>query len=100
MSKTYQKKTSRSRRKVQKLDKNAVKVDIADGQATFQMILPMNALMAEVAGSIEQMSSQAGLLMMKAMIDEEVSSDGPDEVADGLEYDGLSGSEGTVAEGS
>ena len=100
MSKTYQKKTSRSRRKVQKLDKNAVKVDIADGQATFQMILPMNALMAEVAGSIEQMSSQAGLLMMKAMIDEEVSSDGPDEVADGLEYDGLSGSEGTVAEGT
>ena len=72
MSKKYQKKTSRSRRKLQKLDKNAVKVDIADGQATFQMILPMNALMAEVAGSIEQMSSQAGLLMMKAMIDEEV----------------------------
>ena len=72
MSKKYQKKTSRSRRKLQKLDKNAVKVNIADGQATFQMILPMNALMAEVAGSIEQMSSQAGLLMMKAMIDEEV----------------------------
>ena len=47
-------------------------MDIADGQATFQMILPMNALMAEVACAIEQMSSQAGLLMMKAMIDEEV----------------------------
>ena len=62
-------KAGRSRRKLQKLDKNAVKVDIADGRATFQMILPMNALMAEVAGSIEQMSSQAGLLMMKAMID-------------------------------
>jgi transposase-like protein len=72
MSKKYQKKTSRSRRKLQKLDQNAVKVDIADGQAKFQMILPMNALMAEVAGCIEQMSSQAGLLMMKAMIDEEV----------------------------
>ena len=72
MSRKYSKKTRRSRRKLQKLDKNAVKVDIADGQATFQMILPMNAMMAEVAGSIEQMSSQAGLLMMKAMIDEEV----------------------------
>ena len=72
MSRTYRKKTHRSRRKLQKLDPNAVKVDIADGQATFQMILPMNALLAEVAGSIEQMSSQAGLLMMKAMIDEEV----------------------------
>jgi putative transposase len=72
MSKKYQKKTTRSRRKLHQLDKNAVKVDIADGQAKFQMILPMNALMAEVAGAIEQMSSQAGLLMMKAMIEEEV----------------------------
>ena len=36
------------------------------------MILSMNALMAEVAHSIEQTASQAGLLMMKAMIDEEV----------------------------
>jgi len=72
MSKKYTKKTDRSRRKLQKLEKNTVKVDIANGQATFQMVLPMNALMAEVAHSIEQMSSQAGLLMMKAMIDEEV----------------------------
>ena len=72
MAKKYTKKTKRSRRKLQKLEKNTVKVDIGDGQATFQMILPMNALMAEVANSIEQMASQAGLLMMKAMIDEEV----------------------------
>ena len=72
MSRKYTKKTNRSRRKLQKLEKNAVKVDIADGQATFQMILPMNTLMAEVANSIEQMASEAGLLMMKAMIDEEV----------------------------
>jgi len=72
MSRKYTKKTNRSRRKLQKIEKNAVKVDIADGQATFQMILPMNALMAEVANSIEQMASEAGLLMMKAMIDEEV----------------------------
>ena len=72
MSRKYTKKTNRSRRKLQKLEKNAVQVDSADGQATFQMILPMNALMAEVANSIEQMASEAGLLMMKAMIDEEV----------------------------
>ena len=72
MSRKYTEKTNRSRRKLPKLEKNAVKVDIADGQATFQMILPMNALMAEVANSIEQMASEAGILMMKAMIDEEV----------------------------
>ncbi len=72
MSKKYQKKTQRSKRKLQKLSDEAVKVDIADGQATFQMVLPMNALMAEVAHSIEEMSCQTGLLMMKAMIDEEV----------------------------
>ena len=72
MSKTYQEKTTRSRRKLQELDDQAVKVEMADGQAAFQMVLPMNALMAEVAYSIEQMACQAGLLMMKAMIDEEV----------------------------
>ena len=72
MSKRYQKKSQRSKRKLQKLPEEAVKVDIANGQATFQMVLPMNALLAEVAQSIEQMSCQTGLLMMKAMIDEEV----------------------------
>jgi putative transposase len=72
MSKRYSNKTSRSRRKLQNLPDNAVKVEIADGQATFQMVLPMNAMLAEVASSIEQTASQAGLLMMKAMIDEEV----------------------------
>jgi len=72
MSKRYSDKTSRSRRKLQKLPDNAVQVDIADGQATFQMVLPMNAMLAEVASSIEQTASQAGLLMMKGMIDEEV----------------------------
>ncbi len=72
MSKKYTKKTTRSRRKLQKLDDHRVKVDIADGQAVFQMVLPMNELLAEVAGAIESTASQAGLLMMKAMIDEEV----------------------------
>jgi len=72
MGKNYQKKTERSRRKVQQLDDSTVRVDIADGQAVFQMVLPMSELLAEVAGAIETTASQAGLLMMKAMIDEEV----------------------------
>ena len=72
MGKKYQNKTSRSRRKLHKLQENAVTVDIGGGKATFQMILPMNDLMAEVADAIEKTASQAGLLMMKAMIDEEV----------------------------
>jgi len=72
MSRKYQKKGTRSRRKIQNMDGQAVKVDLADGQAKFQMVLPMPALMAEVAGAIEQMAAQAGVLMMKAMIDEEV----------------------------
>jgi hypothetical protein len=44
MGKKYQKKTSRSRRKLHKLQENAVTVDIGGGKATFQMILPMNDL--------------------------------------------------------
>ena len=72
MGKKYQKKTRRSRRKVQDLDPNAVRVEMGDGQAVFQLMLPMNELLVEVAGAIEATASQAGLLMMKAMIDEEV----------------------------
>ena len=72
MSKKYQKKTKRSRRKLQKLPDNAVEVEIAGGQAMFQLSLPMNELMAQVADEIERAASQAGILMMKAMIDEEV----------------------------
>jgi len=73
MGKTYTKKTNRSRRKLHKLPENAVRVDIAGGRATFQMLLPMNELMAEVADAIEETASQAGLLLMKAMIDDEVN---------------------------
>lgn len=72
MSKKYANKTSRSRRKLQPLSDHVVKVDIGNGQATFQMVLPINALLAEVADEIERTACQAGLLMMKAMIDEEV----------------------------
>lgn len=72
MGKSYQRKTRRSRRKVQNLQNQSVTVDLAEGKASFQMVLPMNPLLLDVAGAIEQTASQAGLLMMKALIDEEV----------------------------
>lgn len=72
MGKSYQQKTSRSRRKMQKLDGQAVTVEMADGKAAFQMILPMSEMLFDVAKAIEQTASQAGLLMMKALVDEEV----------------------------
>jgi putative transposase len=72
MGKSYQPKTNRSRRKMQKLNAEAVTVNLADGKATFQMILPMSQMLFDVANAIEQTASQAGLLMMKALIDEEV----------------------------
>ena len=72
MGKSYQRKTNRSRRKMQKLDGQAVTVELADGKAAFQMVLPMSKMLFDVAKAIEQSASQAGLLMMKALIDEEV----------------------------
>jgi len=72
MGKNYHKKTDRSRRKVQELEGHAVTVELADGKACFQMVLPMNEMLFDVAQAIEQTASKAGLLMMKAMIDEEV----------------------------
>ena len=72
MGTSYQRKTRRSRRKMQNLKKDGVRVEVAEGQASFQMVLPMSPLLSEVAGAIEQTATQAGLLMMKALIDEEV----------------------------
>lgn len=72
MGKSYQRKTSRSKRKMQSLQEGTVSVETADGQARFQMVLPMNLLLFDVADQIERTASQAGLLMMKALIDEEV----------------------------
>ena len=66
MGKSYQRKTRRSRRKVQDFPNQSVTVDLAGGKASFQMVLPMSPLLLEVAGAIEQTASQAGLLMMKA----------------------------------
>jgi len=72
MGTSYQRKTRRSRRKLQDLCQDGVRVEVAEGQACFQMVLPMSPLLSEVAGAIEQTATQAGLLMMKALIDEEV----------------------------
>jgi putative transposase len=72
MGKSYQRKTRRSRRKVQDLQHQSVTVDLAEGKASFQMVLLMNPLLLDVAEAIEQTACQAGLLMMKALIDEEV----------------------------
>jgi putative transposase len=72
MGRSYQRKTRRSRRKVQNFENHTVTVDVAEGKASFQMVLPMSPLLLDVAGAIEQTASQAGLLMMKALIDEEV----------------------------
>lgn len=72
MGKNYHKKTNHSRRKVQEFKGHAVTVEIADGKACFQMVLPMNEMLFDVAQAIEETASKAGLLMMKAMIDEEV----------------------------
>jgi len=72
MGKYYHKKTNRSKRKVHHFDNNAVTVSLADGKASFQMVLPMSEMLFDVAGAIEQTASEVGLRMMKALIDEEV----------------------------
>jgi putative transposase len=72
MSKYYQTKTSRSKRKLHNLQGNTVSVELANGKACFQMVLPMSEHLFDVAKAIEQTASEAGLLVMKSLIDEEV----------------------------
>jgi putative transposase len=72
MSKYYQTRTNRSKRKLHNLNANAVTVELADGKACFQMVLPMSEALFDVAKTIEQTASKAGLLLMKSLIDEEV----------------------------
>jgi len=72
MGKYYHKKTNRSKRKMHHSDNNNVTVSLADGKASFQMVLPMSEILFDVAGAIEQTASEVGLRMMKALIDEEV----------------------------
>jgi transposase-like protein len=72
MGKYYQTRTNRSKRKLHKLDGKTVTVEVADGKACFQMVLPMSEALFDVAKAIEQAASEAGLLLMKSLIDEEV----------------------------
>jgi len=72
MGKYYQTRTSRSRRKLHSLDGKTVTIELADGKARFQMVLPMSEALFDVARAIEQTASEAGLLLMKSLIDEEV----------------------------
>jgi putative transposase len=72
MSKYYQTKTNRSKRKLHNLNTNAVSVELADGKACFQMVLPFSEHLFDVARAIEQTAGEAGLLLMKSLIDEEV----------------------------
>jgi putative transposase len=72
MGKYYQTRTNRSKRKLHNLDGNAVTVEVAGGKACFQIVLPFSEALFDVAKSIEQTASEAGLLLMKSFIDEEV----------------------------
>ncbi len=72
MSKNYAKKASRSRRKPpRELDVEAT-ISRANGDPTVQLTLPISQLLLEVRSAIEQTAADAGLLVMRALIDEEV----------------------------
>ena len=73
MARSYKRKTNRSKRKMLQLDKKAVTVSLAEGQAAFQMILPMKEALFGIAAAVEQTATEAGLLMIKALVDEEVA---------------------------
>jgi len=72
MARSYKKKTNRSKRKMFQLNKQAVTVSLADGEAQFQMVLPMSEALVDIAAAVEQTATQAGLMMIKALVDEEV----------------------------
>lgn len=68
----YQKKTDHSKRKMRHFEDKAANVTMAEGKASFQMVLPMSEMLLEAAGAIEQTASEVGLRMMKALIDKGV----------------------------
>jgi len=72
MSRSYKKKTNRSKRKMIQMNKNAATVSLANGQATFQIVLPMGQTMMDIATSIEKTATEAGLLMIQALVNDEV----------------------------
>lgn len=72
MSRSYKKKTNRCKRKLMNLNKNSATVSLANGQATFQIVLPMGQTMMDIATSIEATATEAGLLMIQALVNDEV----------------------------
>jgi len=59
MGRSYQRKTRRSGRKVQNLADQSVTVDVAEGQARFQMVLPMNPLLLDGAKTPDEQEAVA-----------------------------------------
>ena len=73
MSKGTAKSGTRSRRKPAKQLKGQVRrVDGGENATTVQLTLPIKELLAGVSGAIESLAGEAGLLIMKSLIDEEV----------------------------
>lgn len=67
------KKGSRSRRKTPKEFKGTVvSVDADSGTPTVQLLLPLSDVLTGVQESVEQLSIDTGLFVMKVLIDEEV----------------------------
>jgi transposase-like protein len=66
--KSYRKKTSRSRRRARKPKGRVVSVEGEE----LQLALPVPQLLAAAHGAVEALAGEAGLLIMKALIDEEV----------------------------
>lgn len=69
MSKKYRKKTTRSRRKQSQLRGKILGVD----EASVQLSLPVADVIAGVQHEVEALAAQAGLLMMKALLEDEVA---------------------------
>jgi putative transposase len=65
----YRQKATRSRRNASSARSGRV-VGVADGEV--QLSLPMPKLLAATHGAIESLAGEAGLLVMKALIDEEI----------------------------
>jgi transposase-like protein len=69
MSKKYKKKTTRSRRKNAKSLRGEV---LSKNEATVQLSLPIAEVIAGVSDAVESLAAEAGLLVMKTLIEEEV----------------------------
>jgi len=73
MPKKYVKKTKRSRRKAPREPRGRVReVNQEKGEVTLELPLPLRELLAGVRNAVESVAAEAGLLVMKALIDEEV----------------------------